>query len=170
MTDDHAEPSNQWARQAYDTWRPALVRYGYSLTQDLELARDAAQETFLRLCQQPREQVEPHLRAWLFRVCRSRIIDHYRKAKHMSPLDDSSLAATPDQAPSPDHQAERQDTTRQLLAQVALLPHPQREVLRLKFQNGMSYQEIADVTQLTVSHVGVLLHKALNTLRQQNAN
>jgi RNA polymerase sigma-70 factor (ECF subfamily) len=40
-------------------------------------------------------------------------------------------------------------------------------VLRLKFQSGFSYQEIADVTGLTTTNVGVLLHAALTKLRQQ---
>ena len=40
-----------------------------------------------------------------------------------------------------------------------------QEVVRLKFQNGMSYKEIADVTALSVSNVGFLLHTAINRLR-----
>jgi RNA polymerase sigma factor (sigma-70 family) len=45
------------------------------------------------------------------------------------------------------------------------LPENQQEVVRLKFQNGMSYKEIASVTELTVTNVGFLLHRAINTLR-----
>jgi RNA polymerase sigma-70 factor (ECF subfamily) len=47
------------------------------------------------------------------------------------------------------------------------LPENQREVVRLKFQNGMSYKEIATVTELTVSNVGFLIHTALATLRMR---
>jgi RNA polymerase sigma-70 factor (ECF subfamily) len=38
-------------------------------------------------------------------------------------------------------------------------------VLRLRFQEGLSYKEIAGVMQLTVSHVGVLIHNGLKSLR-----
>ena len=41
----------------------------------------------------------------------------------------------------------------------------QQEVLRLKFQHGLSYREISGVTELTVSHVGVLIHNGLKALR-----
>ena len=46
-------------------------------------------------------------------------------------------------------------------------PPVEREVLRLKFQNGLSYAEISRVTQLTVSNVGFLIHTAMKTLRAQ---
>ncbi len=46
------------------------------------------------------------------------------------------------------------------------LPDNQQEVVRLKFQNEMTYQEIADVTGLTVTNVGFLLHTALKRLRE----
>jgi RNA polymerase sigma-70 factor (ECF subfamily) len=40
-------------------------------------------------------------------------------------------------------------------------------VLQLKFQNDLSYQEISEITQLSVSNVGVTIHNALKTLRQR---
>ena len=46
-----------------------------------------------------------------------------------------------------------------------MLPENQQEVVRLKFQNGMSYREIATVTELSVSNVGFLLHAAIQALR-----
>ena len=48
---------------------------------------------------------------------------------------------------------------------LATLPPRTQEVLRLRFQEGLSYKEIAGVMQLTVSHVGVLIHNGLKSLR-----
>lgn len=45
------------------------------------------------------------------------------------------------------------------------LPPKQQEVLRLKFQANLSYKEISEVTGLTPSNVGVILHTAVKTLR-----
>ena len=42
----------------------------------------------------------------------------------------------------------------------------QREVIRLKFQNDLSYKEIAEVTGLSATNVGFLLHVALKKLRE----
>ena len=44
-----------------------------------------------------------------------------------------------------------------------------RKCLQLKFQNDLSYQEISEITKLSVSHVGVLIHTALKTLRARHA-
>jgi RNA polymerase sigma-70 factor (ECF subfamily) len=48
---------------------------------------------------------------------------------------------------------------------VERLPANQQEVIRLKFQSGLSYREISRVTGLTVSHVGVLIHTGLKSIR-----
>ena len=47
------------------------------------------------------------------------------------------------------------------------LPENQQEVIRLKFQNGLSYREISHVTQLSVSNVGYLIHIAIKKIRKQ---
>ncbi len=85
----------------------------------------------------------------------------------MTPLSAAELAARPSPAPSPAQEAEGRDTHRRVLQELAGLPRNQQEVVRLKFQNGLSYEEISHVTQLTVSHVGFLIHTAVKTLRQR---
>ena len=55
----------------------------------------------------------------------------------------------------------------QVLALIARLPGKQQEVVRLKFQGGLSYKEIADVTGESVSNVGFLIHVALKGLRDR---
>ena len=45
------------------------------------------------------------------------------------------------------------------------LPEAQQEAVYLRFQGGLSYQEIAEVTGKSVSHVGVLLHSAVKAIR-----
>ena len=77
----------------------------------------------------------------------------------------STTEQTPVDAPDPQAQTEQQDNYKQLLQLVRTLPDNQQEVVRLKFQNGMSYKEIADVTALSVSNVGFLLHTAMDRLR-----
>ena len=85
----------------------------------------------------------------------------------MRPLTEVDLAVRPGDAPSPAAEAERRETTSEVLRLLAGLPPNQREVVRLKFQNGLSYQEISSVTHLTVTNIGVLIHTAIKTLRKQ---
>lgn len=56
-----------------------------------------------------------------------------------------------------------------MLRLIDALPERQQEVIRLKFQAGMSYREISGVTNLTVSNVGFLIHTGLKTIRERLA-
>jgi RNA polymerase sigma factor (sigma-70 family) len=157
----------EWVREALERHEASLLRYVMSLTGDTESARDIVQDTFFRLCSQERSGVEGHLAQWLFTVARNRALDLHRKEGRMAPLTDIDLETREAAAPTPSASAEARDNARNVLALIDRLPRNQREVVRLKFQNQLSYQEIADLTALSVGNVGFLLHTALKTLRQQ---
>ena len=53
---------------------------------------------------------------------------------------------------------------------VATLPPRQQEVIQLKFQSDLSYEQIAEITKTNANNVGVLIHTALKTLRQRFGN
>ena len=164
---------NEWLQRAINQHEHGLVRYAQQFVGDLERSRDVAQDTFMKLCQhaQSHDRLEgSQLAKWLYKVCRNRAIDVARKENRMksatpSQLDDRLDARN--RAPDADILArERQDT---LVAQISNLSQNQQEVLRLKFHGGLSYQEIAEVTGLTKTNVGFLLHTAITKLRQQAA-
>lgn len=154
-----------WVREAVEAHAPALTRYARSFTGDEDSARDIVQETFLRLCREPREKIEDHLVPWLFRVCRSRALDRKRKEKRMTTLEPDHLARMPDESSTPARAAEQGEATALVLQHLEALPERQRELIRLKFQNGLSYKEIAAITDLSVSNVGFILHTAIKALR-----
>ncbi len=83
----------------------------------------------------------------------------------MSRLSDEQVhrCASPD--PDPSELAERRDATARVVDLLETLPASQREVIRLKFQNGFSYQEISRISGYSVSNVGYLIHTGLKTLR-----
>ena len=84
----------------------------------------------------------------------------------MKPLTDLDLNTQLTAELSPDAEVERRETAGEILRLVATLPFNQQEVVRLKFQNGLSYQEISAITSLTVTNVGFLLHTAIKNLRR----
>jgi RNA polymerase sigma factor (sigma-70 family) len=154
-----------WVRAVIDQHAGPLTRYATSIVGDVGRAQDIVQDTLARLCGEERARIEPHLAEWLFTVCRNRALDVLRKENRMTSLSETELAAHPSPAPSPAHEAERRDTHGRVLRELAALPRNQQEVVRLKFQNGLSYEEISHVTQLTVTNVGFLIHTAIKTLR-----
>ncbi|HAV13819.1 MAG TPA: sigma-70 family RNA polymerase sigma factor [Opitutae bacterium] len=169
MKNEQRISQSQWVRSLVDTHAADLTRYATSILRDPDLAKDVVQDVFLKLWKEPRATIEGHERAWLFKVCRNRSLDIYRKGGRMQPMNDAISEQTPVESPSPQVQAEQHDSHARIVQMMQSLPENQQEVVRLKFQNGMSYKEIAAVTELSVTNVGFLLHTAIQTLRTRVA-
>ncbi len=153
----------------------ALLHYAGRLLGDRDKAADAVQEVFYRLCRSRRRRPKrgpfgpggDHVRTWLFTVCRNIAFDIRRKEKRMAPWDDTLAASRGSAAPGPAATAERRETVGRALRELDALPNNQQEVIRLKFANGFSYRQIAGITGLSISNVGVLIHTAIKTLRRR---
>ncbi len=143
----------------------ALVAYACSLLGDLDRARDVVQDTFIRLHDQDPAKVSEHLKAWLYTVCRNRALDVLRRNRRIVELDEKSLDELSESAPDPAERLARRESELEIMRFLERLPANQREVIRLKFHADLSYKEIADVTGLSVSNVGFLMHTGLKRLR-----
>jgi RNA polymerase sigma-70 factor (ECF subfamily) len=164
-TNGHAN----WVTKALDQHEGALVVYAARLTRDVHSARDVVQEAFLRLCAEDRATVEPHVKAWLYTVCRRLAIDELRKERRMEPAGETLIETRAGREADPAGAAETRDETSHALRLLADLPENQREVIDLKFRHGLMYREIADVTGLSAGNVGFLIHTGLKTLRARMA-
>lgn len=161
MTDDR-----EWIVAAARRYERPLLAYVRRLLDDPHRGQDIVQDAFLQLCQQSRAEIEPRLAPWLFTVCRRRVVDILRKENRMTNLS----VDPPTGAIGPDETLERRDAADAILAKLSRLPANQQEAVRLKFLQQFSYREIAEVMGLSESHVGVLLHMALKTLRKSFAD
>lgn len=133
-----------------------LVRHARAVLLDTERARDVVQETFMRfLTERPRPD---NLGGWLYRVSRNLALDIVRKETRRMRLNER--LETRHEA-SPEATATlRVDLER---AWGKLTPE-QREVVFLKVQEGLSYQEIAETIDRPAGTVGWILHQALKAL------
>ena len=150
-----------------DRFERPLTLYASRLLGNPEAARDVVQETFLRLCAHAAEraEIEPRLAEWLFTVCRNRALDVLRKESRMTHLSEEQVQRCFSAAPGPPDVAERRELASRVLDLLDALPVNQREVIRLKFQNGFSYQEISRISGHSVSNVGYLIHAGMKSLR-----
>lgn len=147
-----------------------LLRYATRLLHgDADRARDVVQDTFVRLMAQPPAEVDGHVAEWLFTVCRNRATDLLRKEGRMSLFVEGQAERLVASEPRPGAALERNEQHAAVLRLLSRLPPNQQEVVRLKFQNGFSYQEISRITSLSVSNVGFILHTAIKALRQHMA-
>ena len=155
----------EWVRKVLHEFEGPLIRYATSIVKDTERAKDVVQETFMRLCAEDPKEIEGHLSAWIFTVCRNKAFDVYRKENRMIELCGKDLEACESRELSPPQRMEKEEQSSQVLRLLESLPPNQQEVLRLKFQSGLSYKEISHITGLSVSNVGFLIHSGVKNLR-----
>ena len=165
------EPTDRTRRQTVrllmDRYEGPLLQYAMRFVGTIDAARDVVQDTFLRLWRQPPESVDDHSAQWLFTVCRNRAIDIARKERRMKPFDNEFAESRPDSGPTPADAAATDEAISHASSAVCQLPENQQEVIRLKFQNGFSYKEIAGITGLSVTNVGYLIHTGVKTVRSE---
>ena len=157
---------SQWIVAALDAYEVRLIRYATWILNDVETAREVVQETFLRLCREERPaRIADYLGAWLFTVCRNLAFDTRKKEARMTPLGDMDIQES--RGRGVDSELQHKETAGEIFKMLDGLPKNQREVVYLKFQCDLSYKEISEITKLSVSNVGFLIHTALKSLRKQ---
>jgi RNA polymerase sigma factor (sigma-70 family) len=167
---DHAHEDTGFLPRIFAEQQAPLVRYAARLLSgDVERARDVVQDTFVKLMGQPPEAINGHAVEWLFTVCRHRALDVLRKEGRMKRFEDGQVERVTTNEARPGSSLEAAETHEKLLEMIGQLPRNQQEVVRLKFQNGFSYKEIARITELSVTNVGFLIHTAVMRLRREFA-
>ncbi|MFM2199345.1 MAG: hypothetical protein RLZZ505_2777 [Verrucomicrobiota bacterium] len=156
----------EFIERAVEEHESALIGYAKTFVHDLDRARDIVQDTFIRLCKQDPEKLGENLRSWLFTVCRNRCLDVLRKDRRIEPIDELRWEKFTGNECPPDQQAEDHDRIADVMRFMERLPKNQKEVILLKFQQGMSYSEIHHVTGLTLGNIGFLIHTGLKRLRE----
>src|ERR671937_2403174 len=128
-----------------------LLQYAARITGDSERARDVVQETFIKFQRNGALSREDEPATWLFTVCRNGALNVCRKEKRMMYLEEEIIELQEDKQPMPYQRMEEQEAAGFLTRIVATLPPRQQEVLQLKFQNDLSYQQIAEITKTTAN-------------------
>ena len=144
----------------------ALLRYAQRLVHSLEVSEEIVQEAFMKLHTQFNEVRQP--KAWLYRTTHNLAVNHLRASQKIVPLDVQAEGG-PDGLPAPDQVGPDQhlfhnealEHTRRCLAGLEVR---QREVVRLKFDENLSYKQIAARLSLSQGNVGYILHHALKQL------
>jgi RNA polymerase sigma-70 factor (ECF subfamily) len=151
----------------YDEYHQAIYRYIYRQVSDVETARDLAAEVFHRFLKAIQKGKGPdrELQAWLYRTAYNCVVDHYRRQKHRQhlPLKEDLIDVKDD----PVKLAEGHISAEKVQAALQHLTPDQKQVLILKFLEGLSNQETAMVLNKPVGAVKSLQHRALAALQRQ---
>ncbi len=150
-----------------------LLNYALRLAREISVAEDIVQEAFMKLHEQFVEVREP--RRWLYRTVHNLALNHLRDAKKIVPLNaenDENASAENDPSdpqPLPDEQITRWEGIGLVRLSLETLDERSRELVRLKFNEDLSYKEISARTGLGIGNVGYILHHALKAIAEELA-
>ncbi len=138
---------------------------------DRDSAADAVQEAFFSCYRNLSRFRGDSFRSWLTRIALNAATDvlRYRKRRPADPYpeweDDSWQPPAGDEA-SPERQAMRNNTSRMLAAALAQVTNDQRTAILLYDVEGFDYQEIADMTGVSLGTVKSRIHRGRLALRE----
>lgn len=153
-----------------NAYQRPVMSLTYRMLGDLEEAEDAAQETFLRAWSRLHQYNPEHkFSTWIFSIANHHCIDRLRKRRvTIMPLDDTPAAfAVQTEEDRPEESLLNQEMSQELQALVDLLPPDYRTPLVLRYWQECSYQEIAEVMELSLPAVKSRLFRARQKLAEE---
>lgn len=144
----------------------ALLRYVTRLVNDADAAKDVVQETFLKLFRvwQNGARATDNLRLWLYRVAHNAAIDYIRREQRRRRLHEQE--ALERVAPDPTDPNDPPERVQIVMGHLRCLDLAERQVLLLRIQEGLSYQEISLITGRTKGNIGCILHHAVKKISE----
>jgi RNA polymerase sigma-70 factor (ECF subfamily) len=145
-----------------DRYRAPVVRLAYSLTHDVDDAKDVAQDAFLRAFRNI-ESFRPDrpFSRWLFVIARNASLDAIRRRRRLASVPPLSFAPVA----SPEEWAMRNEEAEEIRAALGELPAHYGKVLELYYVSGLRYREIASVLGIPIGTVKTYIARAKRRLR-----
>jgi RNA polymerase sigma-70 factor (ECF subfamily) len=150
-----------------------LLGYALRIVGERSTAEDLVQEAFMKLHAQFDEVREPQ--RWLYRTVHNLALNYRRasgKTVSLTASDKDDPEAGSDLAdmqPLPDEQIARIEGIGLVRLSLETLDERSRELIRLKFNEDLSYKQISERTGLKSGHIGYLLHHALKAIADELA-
>jgi len=148
--------------QLVENYQTPVYNLCHRMLGDSYEAEDAAQETFLRAYKGLRryDQTRP-FSTWLLAIAAHHCIDQIRRRRmRLIPFDDLPHEELPDPAPRPEASVLGREEERRVRNLLETLSPPDRAAVVMLYWYDLSYEEIAEALNLTVSAVKSRLHRA----------
>jgi RNA polymerase sigma factor (sigma-70 family) len=154
--------------QLYELLYPRIYNYVRYRCEDQATTEELVAQVFERMAA-ALGSYDPQrgpFEAWIFAIARNRVTSHHRQRALRTFLPWEWFHGAADPAPLPEEAALLHETEAALLAALPRLKPQQRDLLGLKYGSGLSNPQIAALTGLSEGNVGVILHRAVEALRQ----
>ncbi|HHS97844.1 MAG TPA: sigma-70 family RNA polymerase sigma factor [Chloroflexi bacterium] len=153
----------------YERYVSQIYRYLYYRTGSHEDAEDLTARTFYRALRRFPHYVDrgAPFTAWLYRIAHNVVVNWMRDRQRRPVVPLESVTVPSEEARDPHAVAEMREETEELLRAVRRLPPDRQQLLILKFVEGMSNAEIAQVMGRTEGAIKALYHRTLVALREE---
>ena len=169
LWNDFRKGSREAFSQLYEFFSADLYRYGYNLVRNRQLVEDCLHELFLHL-HENRQRLGPtdNIRFYLYRSLRRRLLDTVGRLNKLDSedylFDNAEFLIQPYEQTLVEAQLVEQQKLL-VIAQLNKLPKRQKEVLYLVYMKGLTYQQAAEVMDITMKSVYNSVNVALAALR-----
>ena len=158
------------------TWKDMVYNTALGIVQNAEDAEDIAQDVFVRVYESVHTfKGDAKLSTWIYRITVTQSLDHLRRKKRKKRFafieslfgKNDELINDPPDFTHPGIVAEKKENAKKLFKAIAELPEKQNIAFVLNKVEGLSYQQISDIMEMTESAVDSLLHRAKMNLRKK---
>jgi len=154
--------------ELYDRYREPIFRFAYRLLGSVEIAEDVTHDCFLSLIRKP-ENYRPErasLKTYLYAAARNLSMKHFRNQGRETGMDEVNEEAKESPRRGPLRRLLDEELAAQVRDAVSSLPPLQREALILFEYEGMSLNEVAEISGTDVGAIKARLYRAREGLRR----
>lgn len=158
-----AMQQGQWAEALLNQYGRSLVRYAASIIRDQNAAIEVVQNVFGEIQQLSYSDIEGLIPGYLYRECRSQALEVLNRRKSSGKTDGVEPVPNWDDITLSGSDDDRY--IRKMYNEIGRLSPRQQETLRLKFSDGLSFHEIANIIGASPHIVSVTIAEAVHRLR-----
>jgi RNA polymerase sigma-70 factor (ECF subfamily) len=154
--------------ELFKQYQSSLYLYLYRMCGSQEIAEELVQETFYRAMVSMKTKHADYARAWLYKVARHLFIDWYRKHRgEMEMNRELEKQCIENTYRSPEEVLVAHEQMKLIEKVIKKLPEQYRTVLLLREMNELSYKELCEILDMTMSQVKVTLFRARARFKEE---
>lgn len=169
------EGDNDALSKLYVEFAHELYSYGLKITRDKHLVKDCIQETFIQLIEKRKTLlITSKIQIYLFKSLRNKILEELRsKNKKQNIIEQFSEKDNEYEQHAEQlmiDSEEKKGIMNTIGLSIAKLPNRQKEIIYLKYTEGLNYDVIAEILQIDKASARTLLYRSLKTIKERLSN